>query len=73
VACGDHARDVVTGARDAGMPVRRAIACHEPNDAAGLLAAELAPGDVVLIKGARALAMDRVVQFLQAIPTRQAA
>jgi UDP-N-acetylmuramoyl-tripeptide--D-alanyl-D-alanine ligase len=73
VACGEHARDVVIGARDAGMPVRHAIACRQLSDAAGLLAAEVEPGDVVLVKGSRAVALEKIVEYLQAIPTRQAA
>lgn len=64
LACGEHGNDVVAGARAAGMPASRAVAvagleklfeqCHEL----------VQPGDVVLIKGSRALAMERLVELL---------
>ena len=32
VACGDHAHDVVAGARAAGMPSARTVACRQPEE-----------------------------------------
>jgi UDP-N-acetylmuramoyl-tripeptide--D-alanyl-D-alanine ligase len=65
VACGDHACDVVAGARDAGMPHSRAVAVAAPEEVLAQVDGALAPGDVVLVKGSRALGMERIVQILQ--------
>ena len=64
LACGDHARDVISGARDAGMPVSQAIACRTPQDALPLLVKQLVAGDVVLIKDSRGLAMEKLTEAL---------
>jgi UDP-N-acetylmuramoyl-tripeptide--D-alanyl-D-alanine ligase len=66
VACGRHADDVVAGARAAGMPHSRAIAVGSPEELLDHFATELEPGDVVLVKGSRALAMERLVESLRA-------
>jgi len=66
LACGDHASEVVAGARDAGMPRSQTLAFRQPEDLLTRPAPTLAPGDVVLIKGSRALAMERIVAALQA-------
>lgn len=73
IACGQYARDVVTGARDAGMPLGRAVACTSPRDAVPVLRDQLAYGDVVLVKGSRALTMERVVDALVAGDQQRAA
>jgi len=73
VACGNFARDVVTGARDAGMPLGRAIACTTPREALPLLHGQLLSGDVVLVKGSRAMAMENIVDALQVRERRMAA
>jgi len=65
-ACGQFARDVVTGARDAGMPVGQALACREPLDVADALTRQLTRGDVVLVKGSNSLGMHRVVEKVTA-------
>ena len=72
LACGEYADDVVAGARSAGMPRERAIACREPLDAVPHVRRSLASGDVVLVKGSRAVALERVVAALQT-PARLAA
>ena len=65
LACGDHAPDVIAGAFDAGMPRQRGKAYREPAETLPRLSASVEPGDVVLIKGSRAMAMERLVQALQ--------
>lgn len=65
VACGDHAADVVAGARAAGMPRRRTVICREPREAAIRVQQMLSSGDVVLVKGSRAMGMERVITTWQ--------
>lgn len=67
VACGDFAADVVAGAQAAGMTPRRTIACRAPEEAAAHVSQVLDAGDVVLVKGSRAMALERCVQALEQI------
>src|SRR5208283_3294453 len=71
IACGEYAGDVVAAARAAGMPQPRAIACPTPDDTLPYLGQTILPGDVVLVKGTRALAMERVVEALHHYPRRR--
>jgi UDP-N-acetylmuramoyl-tripeptide--D-alanyl-D-alanine ligase len=73
VACGEHAGDVVAAARAAGMPQRQSIACRTPEDAPPYLGQMILPGDVVLVKGARVLSIERVVDALKQYPQRRSA
>ncbi len=73
LACGDHADEVVAGARAAGMPRERTVACRQPEDLLDERKCSLRPGDVMLIKGSRALAMERLVKAFQTRETRCAA
>jgi UDP-N-acetylmuramoyl-tripeptide--D-alanyl-D-alanine ligase len=73
IACGQFATDVVGGARRAGMRAERTIACRDPEEATQHLEQNIEPGDVVLVKGSRALAMERIVERLEAAPLRRAA
>jgi UDP-N-acetylmuramoyl-tripeptide--D-alanyl-D-alanine ligase len=73
VACGDHADDVVAGAHAAGMPRGRTVACRDPLEAVPFVRRTLADGDVLLVKGSRAMALDRVVSELQDNGRRRAA
>jgi UDP-N-acetylmuramoyl-tripeptide--D-alanyl-D-alanine ligase len=66
VACGEHAQDVVQAAQAAGMPWSRAVAVASPDEALAHVEHELEPGDVLLVKGSRAMAMERIVQALEA-------
>jgi UDP-N-acetylmuramoyl-tripeptide--D-alanyl-D-alanine ligase len=65
VACGEHAGDVVEGATTAGMPKQRAIACRDAEEVRPVLARIVGPGDVVLIKGSRAMKLERLVDGYQ--------
>ncbi|MGO8748414.1 MAG: UDP-N-acetylmuramoyl-tripeptide--D-alanyl-D-alanine ligase [Thermoguttaceae bacterium] len=73
IACGEYAGDVVAAARAAGMPQPRTIACPTPEDTLPYLGQTILPGDVVLVKGTQALAMERVVEALHHYPRRRAA
>jgi UDP-N-acetylmuramoyl-tripeptide--D-alanyl-D-alanine ligase len=73
IACGEFARDVVAGARGAGMPATRSIPCRTPDEALPYLGQAITPGDVVLVKGSRVVAMERVVEALQTYPKRRTA
>lgn len=64
VACGEFADEVVAGAQAAGMAAARTIVCRQPEDAGRHVSRLLAAGDVVLVKGSRATAMDRCVEVL---------
>ena len=73
IACGQFARHVVAGARAAGMLRSRAIPCDTVDDALPYLGQAMLPGDVVLIKGSRMMAMERIVETLEHYPQRRSA
>ena len=64
VACGEHSAEVVAGARAAGMPMSRALAVATTDELMTSCQEIVQPGDVVLVKGSRALAMERLVDLL---------
>jgi len=73
IACGRHARDVVAGARGAGMAPVHSIPCRTPDEALPYLGQAINPGDVVLVKGSRVVAMERLIEALQQYPKRRTA
>ena len=73
ISCGEHARLVVGGAKAAGMSPVRAIACENVEAALPYLGQAILPGDVVLVKGSRLMAMERVIEALQNYPLRRSA
>ncbi len=66
LALGEHADTVVRAAVDAGLPPGAAYAPADKAEALALLRAELRPGDVVLVKASRGLALDTVAEALVA-------
>jgi UDP-N-acetylmuramoyl-tripeptide--D-alanyl-D-alanine ligase len=62
-AFGEFARDVLSGARQSGMAQSQLVAATKEEIAADLLH-ELNPGDWVLIKGSRGMAMETVVEAI---------
>ncbi len=73
IACGDYAGYVVAGAREAGLPASRSLVCRQPEETLPHLGQAILPGDVVLVKGSRALGMERIVEAMQAYPQRRTA
>lgn len=65
-ALGDFAEQSVTAAVEGGLAPDHACVVRDHLDAARRVQAQLAPGDWVLVKGSRAMEMERVVQALQA-------
>lgn len=66
IAVGSQARCVVEAARRAGMPAKAVFACTDSDEAAEAAQHIVRPGDVVLIKASRGLALERVAQRLAA-------
>ena len=70
VACGEHSAEVAAAARAAGMPADQVIQLPTVEDALPALPERLRSGDVVLLKGSRVLALERLVQALdRSVPT----
>ncbi len=66
VAVGELARELIAGALRAGLEESRAVWVPDAEAARRQLPDLLRPGDVVLVKGSRALGLERVVQALGA-------
>lgn len=65
IACGQFARHVTAGARAAGMIRTRAIPCETVEDAMPYVGQAMLTGDIVLVKGSRMMAMERVIDTLK--------
>jgi UDP-N-acetylmuramoyl-tripeptide--D-alanyl-D-alanine ligase len=59
------AREIVEGAREAGMSAASAIFCETPNEAADTLTREARAGDLILIKGSRGVKTEIVVERMK--------
>jgi UDP-N-acetylmuramoyl-tripeptide--D-alanyl-D-alanine ligase len=66
VVGGPPAAALAAAARDAGLPEGAAVHVSTSGEAADLLLAALAPGDLVLVKGSRGIGTDRVVDRIKA-------
>ncbi len=62
---GEHAAEVVAGAREGGWPEGRAVALDTHEAIADAIAAELPAGSAVFVKGSRGATMERVVTALE--------
>ena len=60
-------------ARAGGMNRSRAIACTSVDEALASLGQAMLPGDIVLVKGSRMMAMERIIEALQHYPQRRSA
>ena len=61
VTVGPRARAIAQGAREVGLPVQDICNVDSQAEAIACLQARLRPGDVVLVKGSRSMAMDKIV------------
>ena len=64
-ACGKHAESVAAGARNAGLPEANSFTGSREEIIEDLIAC-LKPGDWILVKGSRGMAMEKVVAGLKA-------
>jgi len=64
LAVGEFAADVLRGARDSGLAADRAFAAASAREAAALARRLARDGDLVLVKGSRAVGLEAVVEAL---------
>jgi UDP-N-acetylmuramoyl-tripeptide--D-alanyl-D-alanine ligase len=64
ITVGTLGREIAVGAEASGMPAEWIFTCSANAEAIQHLREELRPGDVVLVKGSRALQMEEIVQGL---------
>ena len=69
VTVGRFAEDLLRGAIDAGVAPENCVACAGRDCAAEVLERQLVPGDVVLVKGSRGMALDTLIQNLDSEAT----
>ena len=65
-ALGEHAGEVVAGALEGGMDRARAISSRDADEITARIRAVLRGSDRVLVKGSRAMRMERIVEALAA-------
>jgi UDP-N-acetylmuramoyl-tripeptide--D-alanyl-D-alanine ligase len=68
IACGRFARHITAGARSTGLDRARAVPCDTIEDAMPYVGQAVLPGDIVLVKGSRVMAMERIVEALKQYP-----
>ncbi|MEI8373526.1 MAG: UDP-N-acetylmuramoyl-tripeptide--D-alanyl-D-alanine ligase [Planctomycetota bacterium] len=73
IACGQFARHVTAGARSTGLIRARAVPCDTLEDAMPYVGQAILPGDIVLVKGSRVMAMERLIENLKQYPQRKSA
>lgn len=73
IACGQFARHVTAGARSTGLIRARAVPCDTLEDAMPYVGQAILPGDIVLVKGSRVMAMERLIEALKQYPQRKSA
>jgi UDP-N-acetylmuramoyl-tripeptide--D-alanyl-D-alanine ligase len=66
VAVGEFAVQITSAAVAAGLPSTRAVSVTDKADVAVLVSSDLEPGDVVLVKASRGLALDTVADEILA-------
>jgi len=71
VALGDHARDIVRGAVDQGLPAERTETVESREEMAARLMDIMKEGDLILVKGSRGMALERVVDLMMDRPSEE--
>ena len=66
MAIGEYADRVTSAAVAAGLSSARAVPVADKADAVAVVTSDLAPGDVVLVKASRGLALDTVADEILA-------
>jgi UDP-N-acetylmuramoyl-tripeptide--D-alanyl-D-alanine ligase len=66
VAIGEFAEQITSAAVAAGLPSTRAVSVTDKADAVAVVTSDLEPGDVVLVKASRGLALDTVADEILA-------
>ena len=66
VAIGEYAARITSAAVAAGLPSAQAVTVTAKADAVAVVASDLGPGDVVLVKASRGLALDTVADEILA-------
>lgn len=68
IACGRNSATVASAATESGMTADRAFACRRWDEALEQLTKIMRPGDAVLVKGARSMGLERIVESLKSRP-----
>jgi UDP-N-acetylmuramoyl-tripeptide--D-alanyl-D-alanine ligase len=66
IACGEHATVMTDAANRAGMPRDRAVVCQRWEEALTALTQTMRSGDAVLVKGARVMGLERILESMKA-------
>jgi UDP-N-acetylmuramoyl-tripeptide--D-alanyl-D-alanine ligase len=66
VGVGELARELLEGAREAGMPAASLHHFVDASEAAGAVSTLVTPGDAVLVKGSRGVKLEKLVDALRA-------
>ena len=70
VAVGERARDIIRGASEAGLGDECLFYFDKTDEAGRFLQNRLKAGDIVLVKGSRGMAMEKIVKEIMAEPER---
>ena len=65
LVCGDYAADVARGAKQQGMKSHQIAAATDAETLLAILDCWLEPDDLLLVKGSRAMRMERVIDWLK--------
>ena len=68
IACGQSSRQVVVGAREAGMALTRSVTCRHPDEALAMLDTSLEPGDALLILDSEQRQLQRLLEKIAEQP-----
>jgi UDP-N-acetylmuramyl pentapeptide synthase len=64
-AMGEHAKEMIRGAIDKGMPSQMAVLVETHQEMAQALIGKMDAGDLILLKGSRRAGLEKVVENLK--------